>query len=198
MNKIDILDFYKFARQYVVANKLQNDIDKARNRNWETTNAKQFFEQFVYVIINTGTKKESADKLFQEFCDSSYNPNIIENEIKKSAIIKGLNQYTQWFQTWYSFALKNERSAIEYLETLPYIGKKTKYHLASLIGMDCAEPNKYTLRISKHFNWDNPRLMCEWLSDETKDKVAVISVVLTKYCELNPKEFASVKQEKLI
>jgi hypothetical protein len=71
-----------------------------------------------------------------------------------------------------------------YLQTLPYIGPVTAFHLAKNLGHDVAKPDRHLVRIAHACGYDDPQVLCSDLRDFLGEPVPVIDIVLWRYATL--------------
>ena len=74
-------------------------------------------------------------------------------------------------------------SKLSYLESLPWIGVITKYHLAKNLGFNVIKPDRHLTRIAMRCAM-TPNEMCENLSKKTGDKLTVIDTVIWRAANL--------------
>ena len=82
---------------------------------------------------------------------------------------------------YFEYLMANDKLA--WLETLPYIGKVTKYHLAKNLGLDVCKPDRHLVRIASQCDI-TPQKLCEKLARETGSRVAVIDQILWRSANL--------------
>ncbi|MDP2797892.1 MAG: hypothetical protein Q8N94_10340 [Methanoregula sp.] len=124
-------------------------------------------------------KEQVARKIYERFMDQK-DPETVGHLGKRKAIQKASKEYVQWFGE-----LKCAKDPIEYLQTLPYIGKITKYHLARNIGIDCVKPDRHLVRLAENFGFDTPNQMCVEIQKTFSDeRLGTIDVVLWRYSNL--------------
>lgn len=70
---------------------------------------------------------------------------------------------------------------LRWCESLPWIGKITKYHLAKNLGADVAKPDRWLVRLAEA-EGDTVDGLCQRLARETGDRVATVDVVLWRAC----------------
>jgi hypothetical protein len=70
---------------------------------------------------------------------------------------------------------------LAYLETLPWIGGITKYHLAKNFGQDVAKPDVHLVRLADREGC-TVQAMCERLAGETGLRIATVDTVLWRAC----------------
>lgn len=72
-----------------------------------------------------------------------------------------------------------------YLQTLPYIGPVTAFHLAKNLGHDVAKPDRHLVRIAHACGYDDPQILCADLRDFLGEPVPVIDIVLWRFATLS-------------
>lgn len=72
-----------------------------------------------------------------------------------------------------------------YLQTLPYIGPVTAFHLAKNLGQDVAKPDRHLVRIAHACGYDDPQVLCSELRNLLGEPVPVIDIVLWRYATLS-------------
>jgi hypothetical protein len=173
------LDFFKTAEQYVKTN-FNNELLNVEHRRFENQNTDDFLRQYIYVVLNSGMKNQVAKKVFQRFLDSGFDLNIIGHPSKKKAIAQAILRYKGWFEK-----LKASNDKIRYLDTLPWIGEITKYHLARNLGIDCAKPDRHLVILAKYFGYPSVQQMCEDISKESGYRVGTVDAILWRYCNMH-------------
>ena len=195
MNEEGCYKFYEVAKNFVENSDYAQEVKIQKSLNFDQVTKEQFFIEFAFVIFNTGMRNQIAQKMFEKFRDAGNDPNTVNHPLKKAALIRGLNEHIIWFDELKR--KKTDRDRIEYLVTLPFIGKITKYHLAKNIGIDCVKPDRHLVTLSKRFEFERPRMMCEYISKRSGDLLRVVDVILWRYCNLNPDVVKELKQETL-
>lgn len=152
-----------------------------------------FFYEYVWVVLNAGMKEQVARKIYNRFMESferddAFDTKIIGHLGKRQAVEFGILHHKLWLEN-----LKKESTSIaqiDYLETLPWIGKITKYHLARNIGIDTVKPDRHLQKLADHFGFRSPMEMCEAIQNEQKEdgqpaeKLGTIDVILWRYMNL--------------
>ena len=175
-------EFYQHAKSHCISHGFQREIDIVNQRRFDNQSPTDFLYAYVYVVLNAGMKNQVAEKIYEKYIHKGLN--AIGHPGKKDAVEELENN----FKTWY-FKLKEIDSIqdkLDYLQTLPWIGKITKYHLARNLGIDVAKPDRHLVRLANHFNYDDPQSLCEYISTKTGDRVGVVDVVLWRFLNLNP------------
>lgn len=178
-----ILDFYDDAKEYVIRKGYQDEIEITKSLR-EPKDALEFFYQYVWVVLNSGMKNEVATTIYNNvFGKGGPHIALIGHPGKRRAILKVYNNLGEIFAGY-----QDSNDKIAFLETLPFIGKITKYHLARNFGMDTAKPDRHLSRLAKALNYNSVQQMCEDISSKSGDRVGVVDVVLWRYCNLRPRE----------
>ena len=142
-----------------------------------------FLSEYIWVVVNAGMKEQIARKIDKKITEAIRNrqpiSEVFGHKGKADAISKMITSYRKVFSEF-----QKTTDKLAYLETLPWIGKITKYHLAKNIGViDCVKPDRHLVRIAKEFGTTCVD-MCKKLSDETGDKLVTIDVVIWRAANL--------------
>ena len=152
----------------------------------ECSSAEDFFLSYLWVVLNSGMKEQIARKIYERILKAIGDNIPIGNVFRHKGKIKAINQAKAYYVNWY-FIYQSKKSYVEklqYLKTLPFIGKITKYHLLRNLGnLDFCKPDRHLVRIARQSN-TTPQTLCEKLSEETGDKVGVVDVVIWRSCNL--------------
>jgi len=170
----DILTFYQKAKEICIRSGYQNEIDWVEKRKLEDQTADDFGRQFMYVILNSGMNNKIAEGIYVKAM--KHGMMAIGHPGKRAAIIKGLEMKEQWFNELKSKKTLNEQ--LTFLESLPWIGPITKYHLARNLGIDVAKPDRHMVKVAHHFNFPNVQKLCEAVSLKTDERIGTVDVVL--------------------
>lgn len=176
----DIFKHYQNAHNRVVAAGYQSEINWCRDMTTlEACTPESFFEQYVWCVLNAGMKEQVARKIYARYFETQ-NLETIGHLGKRAAIAEGVVEYSHWFSE-----LKKNPDKIEYLQSLPWIGPITKYHLARNIGIDCVKPDRHLLRLAEYYGFDSPLAMCEEIQRFVPyERLGTIDVILWRDCNL--------------
>ena len=188
--EMDLQEYYKQAQDRVIKAGYQEEIDNIRNiPKFEKCTSDQFFGEYVWCVLSAGMREQTVQKIWDKYFERR-DPLVIAHLGKRKAVVAGSKNYVQWFKE-----LRSSKDPIEYLQTLPYIGKTTKYHLARNIGIDCVKPDRHMVRLGNYFGFENPLEMCLKIQKHISDeKLGTIDYVLWRYCNLRSLNFV----EKII
>ena len=145
-------------------------------------NEKVFFRQYMWVIINAGMKYQVAVQIYSRVIYALYFNQPLElafgNKNKVKAILEVQDNLSKYFTEYIKSADK-----VSYLETLPFIGPTTKYHLARNLGENICKPDRHLRRISSIYK-TSPDKLCKKLSKMSGDPVGVVDVVVWRAANL--------------
>ena len=176
-----ILHFYYTAYDSIICSEYAPEIDYIDTiKPLEKQDPHTFFLEYVWVVLNTGMKEQVARNIYNRYCEN-FDIGCVRHPTKKKAIEHMLNNYIPTFKE-----LLNVGDKISYLETLPWIGPITKYHLARNIGIDTVKPDRHLVRLAEMFGFESPISMCQCIQDDNGTKLGTIDVVLWRYCNLHP------------
>lgn len=159
----------------------QEEISWQRNLQ-PCQNTDNFFQETCWVILNSGMKEQIARKIWERIKQAWADDIDISEVFKhkgKVAALKFVKQNAFDLFTLYLLA----EDKITALQTIPYIGKITCFHLAKSLGQDCVKPDRHLVRIANQYN-TTPDALCENLSKLTGEKKCVIDIVIWRACNL--------------
>lgn len=176
---------YEQMKKTLIERGYSSEIEWANNIKQPETSL-YFFCEYAWVILNSGMKEQIADKIWGKICDAINRDdkvNTVFNHAGKSkAIQDAWDNRFKIFDDYLSVLIKGN-DIMEWFETLPYIGKITKYHLAKNLGIDVCKPDRHLVRIAERCD-TTPDELCRRLSNESGDKVACVDVVLWRMANL--------------
>lgn len=174
----DLITFYEMAKKLCVENGFKAEIEIVRSRRFAFADEEDFLHQYIYVVLNAGISNKAAESMYHDFTDRGIE--AINHDGKRTSIGLALIKYKEWFET---LQKKKPEHRLPYLETLPWIGKITKYHLARNLGIDVAKPDRHLLRVAEKFGYTDIQEMCRQVSKRTGDRIGVVDVVIWRACE---------------
>lgn len=176
---MELTSIFDSARRFVEKAGYGSEIAVVRDRYFDAQTAESFRDQYVYVVLNTGMKNQVAERIFQRFIKSGRDSSTIHHQGKQRAIRRAEEDYTGWFT-----ALKFSEDPLGYLETLPWIGPITKFHLARNLGLDYAKPDRHLQRLADTLGFPDAQSLCKKVAVLTGERVGVVDVILWRACNL--------------
>jgi hypothetical protein len=142
--------------------------------------ADDFALEAIYVICNSGIKNTVALGIFKRCVGALTHGESVFAVFKhagKAAAIEAI-----WHDRdalFLGYCASTDRLAL--LESLPWIGGITKYHLAKNFGMDVAKPDVHLQRLADRESC-SVQALCERLAGETGLSVNAVDTVLWRAC----------------
>ncbi len=172
---------YKSIKQRVIAAGYAKEIAWAENVK-PVRKRSVFLCEYIWVVINSGMKNQVAAKIYPRVLAAvqAGQPvkTVYRHPGKAAAITYMCACISRRFREYQQAADK-----LAYLETLPWIGRITKYHLARNLGLDVCKPDRHLVRIAKHYGTTSQDL-CARLSRLSGDRIGVVDVVLWRAANL--------------
>jgi len=158
-----------------------NEIKWAENLQ-PCNSAIDFFAEYMWVVINSGLKAQIAriiyDRIVVAMQKGKRPSEVFNHQGKAKAIECVFKDRDREFK-----AYQEASDKLSFLETLPWIGKITKYHLAKNLGLDFCKPDRHLVRIAKMYN-TTPDILCKRLAQETGDRIGTVDSVIWRSANL--------------
>jgi len=161
-----------------------------------------FLREAAWVVLSSGMKETVVRGRFPAFsvafCDWTSARQILENAPKcREGALRIFGHYGKvdsiieiaGLIDSAGFNVIKDRIAedgITFLQSLPFIGPITSFHLAKNIGLDVVKPDRHLLRISALAGYPSPAELCRQISNAVGDRVSVVDLVVWRYATLNP------------
>lgn len=158
-----------------------HDIEWQRNVK-PCSSSVEFHGETCWVILNSGMKEQIARIIWNRIKDAWAKGVDISTVFKHQGKVKAIKYVTENHNYLFHGYLDAE-DKIEYLQTIPFIGGITKYHLAKNLGHDCVKPDRHLVRIANQYGM-TPDQLCEKVSKETGEKKCVVDIVIWRACNL--------------
>lgn len=181
MTKFPVEKYYEL-KFWLASNGYEHEIGWAENVSL-CTNPYDFVNEAIWVIVNSGMKEQIARKIYIRIMEATKTGSQISTVVFRhygkvkaiNDIIKNCNRYFEgWVKSKYN---------VDYLQTLPFVGGITKYHLAKNLGLDFCKPDRHLERVAKQHH-TTPEIMCKELAEFTTDRIGVVDIVLWRACNL--------------
>ncbi len=143
-------------------------------------NPAMFASEVIFVICNSGMKNTVALQIFERCIEALYRGQPVFEVFKhagKAAAIETIWRDQVKLRAEYAAAADK----LAYAQTLPWIGKITRFHVVKNFGEDLAKPDVHLQRLADREGC-TPQELCERLARETGLRVAAIDTVLWRAC----------------
>ncbi len=179
--EMTLLDYNKLVKQVMDAGYAE-EIEWA-SKIQECTNSIDFRDETCWVIINSGMKEQIARKIWNRILNCYYETGaaistVFRHTGKVAAIEKVFDNHIELFAEW-----QQAEDRIEFLQTIPFIGKITVWHLAKNLGMDVCKPDRHLVRIADTYGL-SPDELCKRIAFETGNRIATVDTVIWRAANL--------------
>lgn len=164
-----------------------------------------FAFEVIYVILVGGFSQKTAKRIFADICDYLKERNdvsgrqiyeMFHNSNKTNAIAKVWNNRKIYRQNFYTLQSDDER--LNFLQTLPHIGKITKNHIARNLGISVVKYDIWIQRLgislfgageTAEFPLDEKvKEYCDTMFDKLQEETGLptgfLDAVLWKACQI--------------
>lgn len=141
--------------------------------------------EYAWVVINSGLRHTVArgimDRVWPRLIEGLPLYPVVYGHAGKALAIGLMWDRREWRLAQFRQIGANTDRVLEWCESLPWIGKITKYHLAKNLGVDVAKPDRWLVRLAEAES-ETVAGLCERLARETGDRIATVDVVLWRAC----------------
>lgn len=177
LNIITADDFRRIRE--LLGQQAEYDIEWAEDLR-EPPSGEYFAHETIFVICNSGMKNTVARAIFERCIDALQAGQPVFGVFKhpgKAGAIETIWRDREQLLAAYTAAADK----LAFLETLPWIGGITKYHLAKNFGADVAKPDVHLQRLAEREGC-TAQALCERLAGELGLRVAAVDTVLWRAC----------------
>jgi hypothetical protein len=175
-----LLDYVEL-RRIVVDSGYAADIEWAENVG-APTDADAFALEHAFVVCNSGMKAQIATVIFHKVRGallSDVHPRtVFGHQGKCDGIWTVWCGRDDWFRRFTEVT-----DPVEFLGSMPWIGKITKWHLAKNFGVDAVKPDRHLVRVADHYGL-TPNTMCAQLAIESGDRIGTVDYVIWRACNM--------------
>lgn len=196
----NITTAYQKAKETVIRAGFVDEISWQESVNFYDVTESDFLREHAWVTLSAGMREKVIRYLFQAISLSFYDFEsadiIVENEFrcrylalkhfnnprKIDAIILMAHKISA--EGFNLFKESLYLNPLEMLQSLPYIGPITCYHLAKNIGLQVAKPDRHLTRLANHAGYNDVQMFCKDISLQTGDSVPVVDIVLWRFASI--------------
>jgi hypothetical protein len=188
---------YLDARETIIRLGFSNEIDWQESRHLAQLSESDFLAQAAWTILAAGFRESVVRKLFprislaflhwtnaraiarrRRICETAALC-VFNHPVKIRAIGAVCVRVAQ---TGFPSILEMiQAQGVTFLQTFPFVGSVTSYHLAKNIGLDLVKPDRHLVRLAKAAGFPSPGKLCQAISNMTGDSAAVVDIVLWCY-----------------
>ena len=144
-----------------------------------------FAYEAVWVVLSAGMKNQVVEGIYRKMIEALQQGKPLLNLFRHKSKVKAIEYI--WKNRGWLFSqfqqVNSENAKLAFLNTLPWIGDITKYHLARNLGLDFCKPDRHLVRIARGYSM-TPEELCHKLAKETGERIGVVDVVLWRAANL--------------
>lgn len=199
--KSDIVAAYYLAKDVVLRADFGEEISWQASLNFDDITEADFLREHAWVALSAGMHEhiirqrfpavsrcfyhwESADAIVkrEDSCRRLAlrhfnNHRKIEGIIETARIIASVG--------FKSFKVAIHLNPLQVLQSLPFIGPVTCYHLAKNIGLPFAKPDRHLVRLASSVGYSDVQRFCKDISEHVGDSVPVVDIVLWRFATID-------------
>lgn len=197
-----IVDFYLLAKRVVLSEGFAEELEWQDRLQFSEVGESLFLREAAWVVLSSGMREAVVRGKFAAFSCAFYNwlsARKISNNAQQcrnnaSRVFAHMGKIDSIIAIAESidrngFEVIKDRVGAEgvvFLQSLPFIGPTTSFHLAKNIGLDVVKPDRHLLRISALAGCASPVEFCRMISNAVGDRLSVVDLVVWRYATLNP------------
>ena len=197
-----VLDFYLLAKAVVLSEGFGREIEWQDHVQLSGVGESAFLREAAWVVLSSGMREAVIRNKFAAFSGAFYHwqsahqitKNARECRKNASAIFGHFGKIDSIIQIatlihqkgFEAFKCNVRSGGVSFLQSLPFIGPITSFHLAKNIGLDVVKPDRHLLRISALAGYSSASEMCQLISQAVGDRLSVVDLVVWRYATLNP------------
>jgi len=198
--RYDIAAAYRQAKDMVLRAGFGEEISWQASVDFNSISESDFLREHAWVTLSAGMKERVIRNLFHPISSSFYYWEsakiIVENEsrCRNSALrhFNNIQKIDAMIITAQNISLRGFNSfkadiyldPLRMLQSLPYIGPVTCYHLAKNIGLQVAKPDRHLTRLAYSVGCSDVQRFCKYISLQTGDSIPVVDIVLWRFASI--------------
>lgn len=197
----DIVSAYRLAKNIVLHAGYKAEIAWQASLNFDEISETDFLREHAWVALSAGMHEYVIRQRFGIISRCFYNwqsaKTIVEqeNNCRRLALrhfnnCRKIDGIIQTARIIVSFGFESYKKVIhcnplEVLQSLPFVGPVTRYHLAKNIGLPFAKPDRHLVRLANSVGYSNVQQFCKDISESVDDSIPVIDIVLWRFATIN-------------
>lgn len=198
--KPDIVAAYYLAKDVVLHAGFGEEIKWQGSLNFDNVTESGFLREHAWVALSAGMHERVVRQRFQAvsrcFYDWESADTIVTREDScRRLALQHFNNYRkiegiiETARIITSVGFKSYKEAIrlnplQVLQSLPFVGPVTCYHLAKNIGLPYAKPDRHLVRLANSVGYSNVQQFCKVIGEFTGDSVPVVDIVLWRFATI--------------
>lgn len=199
--QVNIAYAYSAAKKAVLNEGYYAEIAWQASLSFNDTTETDFLREYAWVVLSAGMREYIIRRHFPAisrcFHDWQSSKTIVEQKDKCRLLAlrifnnrRKINGIIETAHVINSFGFKSFKETIsinplQVLQSLPFIGPTTRYHLAKNIGLPFAKPDRHLVRLANSIGYSDVQQFCEDIAGHVGDSVPVVDIVLWRFATIN-------------
>lgn len=197
-----IVETYLRAKQAVIAQGFEAEIDWQDSLQFSQITESDILREAAWVVLSAGMREAVIRLKFPQISEAFYFWQsakqiarrsdkcraqalaIFRHPEKVNAIITIAEEINSL--GFVAFKMRILSGGVNFIQTLPFMGPATSYHLAKNIGLEMVKPDRHLIRVAAATGYESPRRLCEDISELVGDRISVIDLVIWRFATLYP------------
>lgn len=203
LQPLEIAEAYITAKEWVIKRGFHAEIDWQSEVSLDSLTESSFLRQAAWVVLNSGFREAILRSKFPAITLAFLNwSSAREISTKRSdcrcAALKAFRHKQKIeaileisdlvsFEGFHRIKQKLSSERLGFIQSLPYIGPVTSFHLAKNLGLPVAKPDRHLVRMAKACGYACVQAFCADVGQIIGDSVPVVDLVFWRYATLNPR-----------
>ena len=148
----------------------------------EPSSADEFMWQYIWVVLSSGMKNQIVRIIEQRIVEAYNAGKPIGSAFNHQGKVRAIENMIANHDNIFDRYLESD-NRLEFLESLPWIGKITKYHLAKNLGEDVMKPDRHLARIASNEH-TTPLQLCQELVSQTGYRIGTVDLIIWRAANL--------------
>ena len=191
---------YLTAKEFVIASGYAKEVDWQEEVSPLGIDEQYFLREGAWVVLSSGMRESVIRRKFGAFSEAFYcwesakaivarseecrrrAMRVFAHRGKIDAVIHMATRVVDE-----GFCSVRERfltGGVDYLQTFPFIGPTTSFHLAKNLGVDVVKPDRHLTRVAEASGFGSPQRVCQAIANVVGDRQSVIDLVIWRFATL--------------
>jgi hypothetical protein len=197
-----LVETYIKAKEAIIAHGFAAEIRWQDNLRFSRVTETDLLREAAWVVLSSGMRESVIRQKFPKISEAFYlwqsarqivlnakkcrarGLSFFHHRQKINAIIHIASQINA--MGFEAFKERIIHEGVEFIQTLPFMGPATSFHLAKNMGLDVVKPDRHLSRIAQIFGYSSPAVLCKHISDSVGDRISVVDLVIWRFATLFP------------
>ena len=194
----DMVELFVEAEKLVREKGFAKEIEWCDKRpSFDMVDVNTFLREYAWVVFNSGMRNAVIEAKWNGICKAFQYFHVDEIVKDQDAVLRNALKVFGNYKKVYAvvevardrlqhgfltFKDKVKADPLATLDSLPFIGPVTKFHLARNLGFDYVKPDRHLVRLALKYD-TTPLALCRTIHEKTGRRLGTIDVVLWRFCE---------------